>query len=307
MKTIEILKFGGPETLALEELPKPKAEKNHVSIKVIAAGVNPFDWKVREGYFPDLSLPLIPGGEVSGIIEEVGEGVNQFKVGDKVFAILELGEGGYAEYCTADVSRVAPMPKTLNFIQAAAVPLTALTAWQVLFDVANLQPGQKILIHAAAGGVGTFAVQYAKWKGAYVIATASENNRQFLESLGIDEFIEYHNQNFEEILSDIDVVFDTVGGDAQKKSFKVLKKGGQLISIVQPPDQEEAQKCDVKAQMWIMKQSGDQLKQIGELIDQGKIKTFVDKIFPLKQANKAQEQSQTGHTRGKIVLEVQSP
>ncbi|HXC34494.1 MAG TPA: NADP-dependent oxidoreductase [Candidatus Acidoferrales bacterium] len=305
MKAVRIHQYGGPEVLAQVEMKRPTPGPNEVLIKVQAASVNPVDWKLRAGYMKDvfpLAFPSTLGWDVSGKVEEAGADVTQFKRGDEVYALLE--GGGYAEYAAATETVVARKPRTLDHVQAATVPVAGLTAWQGLFEVAQLSAGQKVLIHAAAGGVGNFAVQFAKAKGAYVIGTASGKNQAFLRELGADEAIDYQKTRFEDVVHDVDVVLDTIGGETQERSFKVLKKGGILVSLVQPPSQESATKYGVRALFYGAHASSSNLAEIAKLIDNGKVKPVVETILPLAEARRAHELSEGGHVRGKIVLKV---
>ena len=308
MKAVRIHEYGGPEVLQYEDAPPPKPQSGEVLIRVHAAGVNPFDWHVREGQVKDVfphSFPFVPGWDVSGVVEEVGAGVTQFKPADEVYSVPDpLRDGAYAEYIAVRESEVALKPRSLHHIHAAAVPLAALTAWQTLCDTAKLEPGQRVLIHAAAGGVGHFAVQLAKWKGAHVIATASTKNHELLRELGADETIDYNRQRFEDVARNIDIVLDPIGGVTQERSWQLLKKGGALLSIVQPPSAEKAKELGVRAAFVASHPNGAQLTEIAKLIDAGKIKPKVDRILPLSEARRAHELSQSGHTRGKIVLRV---
>jgi len=308
MKAIRIHQYGGPEVLAQVEMQRPTPGANEVLIKVKAASVNPFDWKVRAGYmkeFLPLTFPATLGLDVSGTVEEVGPGTARFKRGDEVYVSLELeAGGGYAEYVVAKEAIVAEKPGRLNHVQAAAVPVAGLTAWQTLFEVAQLRAGQKVLIHAAAGGVGNFAVQFAKAKGAYVIGTASSRNQAFLGELKVDKAVDYQKTRFEDVVHDADVVLDTIGGDTQERSFKVLKRGGILVSIVQPPSQDLATKHAVRALFYGGHPSSSNLAEIARLIDTGKVKSVVETVLPLAEARRAHELSQGGHVRGKIVLEA---
>ena len=308
MKAIRIHQYGGPEVLAQVEMQRPAPGANEVLIKVKAASVNPFDWKVRAGYMKDilpLTFPATLGFDVSGMVEEVGPGAARFKRGDEVYVSVEMeAGGGYAEYVVAKETIVAEKPSTLNHVQAAAVPVAGLTAWQALFEVAQLRAGQKVLIHAAAGGVGNFAVQFAKAKGAYVIGTASSKNQAFLGELGVDKAVDYQKTRFEDVVHDADAVLDTIGGDTQERSFKTLKKGGILVSIVQPPSQELATKYGVRALFYGGHPSSSNLAEIARLIDAGKVKTVVETVLPLAEARRAHELSQNGHGRGKIVLKA---
>jgi NADPH:quinone reductase-like Zn-dependent oxidoreductase len=305
MKAVRIHQYGGPEVLANVEMKRPTPGPNEVLIKVQAASVNPADWKLRAGYMKQplpLTFPSTLGWDVSGTVEEAGADATQFKRGDEVYALLE--GGGYAEYAVARESVVARKPRTLDYAQTAAVPVAGLTAWQALFEVAQLSAGQKVLIHAAAGGVGNFAVQFAKAKGAHVIGTASGKNQGFLRELGVDEAVDYQKTRFEDVVRDVDVVLDTIGGDTQERSFKVLKKGGVLVSLVQPPSQELATKYGVRALFYGAHASSSDLAEIAKLIDNGKVKSVVETVFPLAEARRAHELSQSGHARGKIVLKV---
>ncbi len=305
MKAIRIHQYGGPEVLAQVEMQRPKPGPNEVLIKIHAASVNPVDWKIRAGHMKDflpLTLPATLGSDVSGTVEEVGLGASRFKQGDEVYASLGLEGGGYAEYAVAKEEMVAEKPSTLDHVQTAAIPVAGLTAWQTLFEVAQLRAGQKVLIHAAAGGVGNFAVQFAKAKGAYVIGTASSRNQAFLGELGVDRAVDYRKTRFEDVVDDADVVLDTIGGDTQERSFKALKKGGMLVSIVQPPSQELAAKHGVRALFYAAHPSSSDLTEIAKLIDSGNVKTVVETVLPLAEARRAHELSQSGHARGKIVL-----
>jgi NADPH:quinone reductase-like Zn-dependent oxidoreductase len=305
MKAIRIHQYGGPEVLAQVEIQRPTPGPDDVLIKVHAAAVNPIDTKLRAGHvkavFP-LTFPATLGWDVSGTVEEAGGNVTQFKRGDEVYALVK--GGGYAEYVVAKASVVARKPRTVDHVHAAAVPVAGLTALQALFEVAQLRAGQKVLIHAAAGGVGNFAVQLAKARGAYVIGTASSKNHTFLSDLGVDKAVDYQKTSFEETVREVDVVLDTVGGETQERSFKVLKPGGILVSLVQPPSQELAKKYGVRALFYGGHASASDLDEIAKLIDDGKVKTVVETVLPLADARRAHELSETGHTRGKIVLKV---
>ena len=297
--------FGGPEVLQFEEVPRPTPRAEEVLVRICAAGVNPADWKLREGQLGQIPLPSIMGIDFSGVVEEVGPGVEQFHVGQEVFGSVADESGSYAEYALAPVSQVVEKPAALDHIQAAALPIAALTAWQVLFDAASLEAGQRVLIHAAAGGVGSFAVQFAKWKGAHVIGTASAQHAEFVRILGTDQVIDYKKAKFEEIVRDVDVVFDTIGGDTQERSWGVLKKRGILVSVIRPPSDQAAAAHNVRG-VFIRcnHRRTDQLKQIADLVAGGQIRVYVQTVLPLSEAPYAQELSQKGHTHGKIVLLV---
>ena len=305
MKAIRIHEYGGPEVLALVEMQRPTPGPDEVLIKVQAAAVNPIDWKLRAGHMKDIfpvTFPSTLGWDISGTVEEAGADVTRFKRGDEVYALLE--GGGYAEYATANETVVARKPRTLDHVPAAAVPVAGLTAWQALFEVAQLSAGQKVLIHAAAGGVGNFAVQFAKASGAYVIGTASSRNQAFLRELGVDKAVDYQETRFEDVVRDVDIVLDTIGGDTLERSFQVLKKGGILVSLVQPPSPESAKKYGVRALFYGAHANASDLAEIAQLIDDGKVKPVVETVLPLAEARRAHELSQSGHARGKIVLKT---
>jgi NADPH:quinone reductase-like Zn-dependent oxidoreductase len=305
MKAVHIHEQGGPEVLRYEDVPRPEPGAHEVLVHVHAAGVNPVDWKIREGHFGKIALPAIMGTDFSGEVEALGPEVTEFRVGEQVFGSVADESGSYAEFALADVSTIIEKPSGLDHVQAAAIPVPAMAAWQALFDTAKLQAGQKILIHAAAGGVGGFAVQFAKSKGAHVIGTASAANSELVRSFGVDQFIDYRSTRFEDAVKDVDVVFDTIGGETQERSWKVLKKGGILVSVVQPPPEKAAASRGVRGVFMVedAKRTGE-LKQIAELVASGRVKVNVETILPLREARKAQDLSQSGHARGKIVLVV---
>src|ERR1700675_2976582 len=313
MKAIRIHNYGGPEVLQYEDAPRPEPQAGEVLVRVHAAGVNPIDWKVREGHMKDFwphKFPLILGWDVSGTVEEVGSGPaaeGRFKIGDEVYSLPNpTRDGAYADYIVVREPELALKPNSLHHIRAAAVPLAALTAWQSLFDTAQLQPGQRVLIHAGSGGVGHLAVQLAKWKGAYVFATASTKNQDLLRELGVDEPIVYTQQRFEDVARNIDIVLDTIGGETQERSWSVLKKGGNLVSLVQPPSEEKAKALGVRAAFVAGHPSGAQLAEIAKIIDSGKLSPVIDRILPLSEVRRAHELVQSGHTRGKIALRVKN-
>lgn len=308
MQAVRLHEYGDAAVMKLEEAPCPAPAKGQMLVRVKAAGVNPVDWKIRSGKFRGmmpLVLPAILGYDVAGTVESVGEDVTKFKAGDQVYAYMPLTRGGgYAQYAVVGESEAAMKPEKADFEHAAAVPVAALTAYQALFDTAGLKAGQTVLIHAGAGGVGHLAIQLAKWKGATVIATASESNQAFLKELGADVVIDYKAVKFEDVAKNVDVVLDAVGGDTQDRSFGVLKKGGMLVSIVQPPSPQKAMEFGVRATVIMVQPNGAQLAEIAGLIDAGKVKPHVSDTFPLAEATKAHEKSETGRTRGKIVLTV---
>ena len=308
MNAIRMHSYGGLEVLQWEDAPRPRVERGEVLIRVHAAGVNPLDWKVRAGLLNGSvqhKLPLIPGWDVSGVVDEVGPGVSRFKKGEEVFAMSDPNrDGSYADYITVHEAAIARKPKSVFHVHAAATPVAALTAWRSLFDLGHLQSGQRILIHGGSGGVGHFAVQLAKWKGAYIIATASTTNEELLRKLRADETIDYTSQNFEDVVHNVDVVLDTIGGETQERSWRVLKKGGALISLVRPPSDQKARQFGARGIMCSVQPDGAQLSKIAKLIDSAKLKPIIDRILPLSEARRAHELSQDGHIRGKLVLRV---
>ncbi|WP_298908202.1 NADP-dependent oxidoreductase [uncultured Nostoc sp.] len=305
IQAIRVHNYGESDVLTLEEIAQPEPQPNEVLIRVQAAAVNPLDWKIRAGYMKEffpMPLPFTPGMDVAGIVEAIGADVKAFQVGQEVYG--ELGMGAYAQFATAPQDAIALKPKTLDFVEAASVPMVSMTAYQGLFDHADLKPGQTILIHAASGGVGMFAVQFAKWKGAHVIGTASAANVEFVQSLGADQVIDYNATPFEQVVENVDVVLDTLGGDTQARSYSVVKPGGILVSTAAPPNAEKAEERGIRAEMMNMKPSTSLLEEIASLLDSGQVKTIVAQTFSLSEARQAQELSQGGHVRGKIVLQI---
>src|SRR5437588_11122141 len=309
MKAIRLHGRGGPDHLVYEDAPQPRPGAEEVLVRVYATGViaNELKWDVT--YQTKAGSPRalpIPGRDLSGVVQAVGHGVREPARGDEVYAMLDYGcDGAEAEFTIALPNELAPKRRTLDHVQAAAVPLTALTAWQALFVHARLAAGQTILIHGAAGGVGVFAVQLARWTGAQVIATASQRNRDFLCELGANEIIDYTTTRFEEVVQGVDFVFDTVGGDTLHRSWQVVKPGGVLVSVVSPrPSFAEAQAYNVRPVWFVVQPNREQLVRIGTLIDEGKVRPIIDIVLPLSQARPAYAKGAKGHTRGKIVLRV---
>ncbi|MGE5893935.1 MAG: NADP-dependent oxidoreductase [bacterium] len=308
MKAVRIHSYGGPQVMVEEDAPRPEPFSGEVLIEVHAAGVNPIDWKVREGYAKGWlkhKLPLILGWDVSGVVVELGRGDKGFQEGDEVYGKLDSGrDGAYAEYVVSRVENIAYKPKTIDYVHAASVPIAALTAWQSIFDRANLSAGQTVLIHAAAGGVGHFAVQFSKWKGARVIGTASAQNEEFVKRLGADMVIDYTTKKFEDEVSGVDCVLDTQGGEVLDRSLRVLKKGGIVVSTLEEPSAEDLARYGVRGAHMVVKSDSRQLMQIAGLIDEGKVRPVVETVLPLAEAQRAHELSQKGHVRGKIVLKI---
>ena len=308
MKATIARQWGALEVLKLEDLPVPTPKENEMLIKVFAAGVNSFDGTLLTGKYAKMfgtQLPWIPGYDIAGTVEKVGAKVSKFKVGDPIYAFISIARGGgYAEYALAKENEAALKPATLSFAEAAGVPSVALTAWQALVDKANVHAGQTVLIQGASGGVGMFAIPIAKLRGAKVLATASTANQDFLKQLGADVPIDYKTQKFEEIAKDVDVVVDGVGGETLKRSYPVVKKGGMLVALVGRVDQAELDKYGIRGVSLEAEYNGDQLAEIGKLIDAKKIKVVVSETFPLAEAASALAKADTRHARGKIVLKV---
>ena len=309
MKAIVIEQYGGAEELVEKELSKPVIQDNQVLIEMHATSINPIDWKVREGYLKEmipLEFPLILGWDAAGVVSEVGKNVTNFNVGDEVFARPAMPSGTYSEYVAVEEELVALKPKSLSFKEAASVPLAGLTAWQCLVDFGQIKEGDKVLIHAGSGGVGSFGIQIAKSFGAHVISTASGKNEAFLKELGVDEFINYETTDFADVVKDVDLVVDTMGGEILEKSQNVVKKGGRLVSITGQPDAEVAKANQITAESFWLNPNGKQLAELGELMEQGKVKAHIGHTFPLtaEGLRDAHELSATHHAKGKIVIEI---
>ena len=306
MKAIVAHNYGGPEVLKYEDAPVPEPKENEVLVRVIACGVNPADRLVVSGKFArefGTHLPLIPGYDVAGIIVKTGAKIDEVKVGDRVYRHAPFG-GGWAEYAVLADWELAMMPKKVGFTEAAAVPLAALTAWQALVDAAQLSAGQTVLIHGGSGGVGSFAIQTAKARGARVIATASTANQDLLKQLGADVAIDYTKTKFEEVVKDVDVVLDPVGKDTLARSYGVVKKGGMVATLVARLDKAELEKHGIRGAGIAVKPDAKELAEITQLIEEKKIRPIVTQVLPLSEAVKATEQAATHHTRGKIVLRI---
>jgi len=307
MHAVRIHEYGGPEVVHYEAVARPAPGPGEVLVRVRAAGVNPVDWKIREGWLREMAhhqLPLILGCDVAGEVAELGAGVTKWQRGDAVYAMPGVHGGAFAEYVALPASSLARKPRTLDYAQAAAVPVAALTAWQALFEHGHLQAGQKTLIHAGAGGVGSFAVQLARWKGAHAWATASERNASYVRDLGAERVIDYTTQRFEDAAHDFDLVVDCAGGETQDRSFAVVKPGGMLVSIVSAPDQDKARARGVRVAVFMARPDAAHLTEIGNLIDAGHLRVPLSEKLPLAEARHALNLSATRHTRGKIVLTV---
>jgi NADPH:quinone reductase-like Zn-dependent oxidoreductase len=305
MKAIVVHEYGGPEVLKYEDAPRPEPKDDEVLIRTIAASVNPVDAAIRSGRFRSEHLPFIPGLDVAGVVEKIGTKVTKFKAGDPVYAYLSFGEqGGYAEFTFAKENETAIKPKGISFEQAAAVPLAATTAWQALIDTAGLKAGQTVLIHGGSGGVGHFAIQIAKARGAKVIATASTANQDLLKQLGTDQSIDYTKTKFEDVVKDVDVVLEATRSDSMARSYGLVKKGGFVVSITGEPDQAQLDQHGLRGTSIMAHPDANVLNELTKLIEAKKLVPIVSQVFPLTDANKAHQQIETRHTRGKIALRV---
>ena len=308
MKAIVVNEYGGPEVLKYQDVPRPEPREDEILIRVMAAAVNPVDSYVRQGMFAKRGLgnrPAIIGYDISGVVEKTGANAKKFKPGDAVYCYLPVMRGGgYAEFAIAKESETAPKPKNVNFEEAAAVPLAATTAWQALIDTAKIDQGQTVLIHGGSGGVGSFAIQIAKVRGAKVIATASTAHQDLLKQLGVDQAIDYAKQKFEDVVKDVDVVLNCVRADALARSYGVVKKGGVIVSITDEPDQTECAKHGIRGSRLGAHPDGKVLEELTKLIEAGKMKPIISQTLPLADASKAHQQIETHHTLGKIVLKV---
>ena len=310
MRAARIHRYGGPEELVVEEAPEPEPGPGEVLVRVHAAGVNPVDWKTRGGkgmariIGPD--FPLVLGWDVSGTVVTTSPDARRYQPGDEVFGLVRFPQaaGCYADYVTAPESELVPKPSSLSHTEAAALPLASLTAWQALFDTARLEAGQSVLVHAAAGGVGHMAVQLAKARGARVTGTASAANAEFLRSLGVDQAVDYGAGPFEEEVSDVDVVLDSVGGEVTKRSGAVLRSGGTLVSIVDREVDKRPLREGARAAYLLVRPEGSQLAEVASMVEAGQVRPVVSEELPLEEAARAHQMSESGHTRGKLVLRV---
>ena len=305
MKAVQISEFGDRSVLALNDIAIPTPANKEVLIKVKSASVNPVDWKIREGYLQPMlnhSLPLTLGWDVSGVVAAIGKEVTGFKLGDEVYSRPDIAKNGsYAEYQTVAADEVALKPTSLSWQEAAGVPLAALTAWQSLYEIADLKAGENVLIHAGSGAVGQFAIQLAKLRGATVYTTTSSRNTDLVLSLGADHAIDYTKEDFSE-LKDMDVVFDTIGGETQANSWKTLKKGGRLVSITDNPNEAIAAEHGVSAFFCFVQPNSEQLQKLAEFADAGQLTVSIDSEFGLDQVAEAHERSETGRAQGKIII-----
>lgn len=310
MKAMQIYEYGAPDVFVAEEVERPTAGVGEVLVRVRAVGINPVDIALRAGYVAEMMgnppMPLILGWDISGEVVEVGEGVTAFLPGDEVYGLNRFPQPGnaYAEYVTAPVTDMVQKPRNLSHREAAALPLVSLTAWKALFEHANLQAGETILIHAAAGGVGHIATQLASWKGAHVIGTASGRNIAFVRELGAETVIDYTSGRFEEQVQDLDVALDTMSGEILERTFPVLKKGGRLVTLLGGLNIETARAYGVETSGFLISPNQANLLEITRLVEGGQLKVHVDAVFPLTEVARAHELVAGHHVRGKVVLEV---
>jgi NADPH:quinone reductase-like Zn-dependent oxidoreductase len=306
-KLIRLHHFGGKEVLRTEELDISQPDAGEVLVCVRAASVNPVDFKIRSGKYPavkDDRLPYTLGRDISGIVEKCGAQATRFKVGDEVFGIVGIHGGGYAQQVVVEQDAIAAKPSGLDHVHAAAIPLAGLTAWQGLFRHGRLKEGQSVLIHGGSGGVGHFALQFAKAKGARVLTTVSTDNAEFARELGADVVIDYKRQRFEDHASDLDMVLDLIDGETRERSWNLLKKGGVLVSTLTEPSRETAAQFGVRALRYTIEADGNELAEIAGLVTSGKVKPHVQKTFPLRSAADALATVEQGHSVGKVVLKV---
>lgn len=306
-KVIRFRCFGGKDVIETEDLDVSQADAGEVFVSVRAASINPVDFKIRSGKYPAVKndrLPYTPGRDISGVVEKCGAQATRFKVGDEVFGIVGIHGGGYAEQVTVDQDALTLKPSGLDHTHAAAIPLAGQTAWQGLFRHGGLKAGQSVLIHGGSGGVGHFAVQFAKAKGARVLTTVSTNNVRFARDLGADVVIDYKTQRFEDHASDLDMVFDLIDGETRERSWGVLRKGGILVSTLTEPSQEKAAQFGVRARRYTVQADGEELAEIARLVVAGKVKPHVQRTFPLASAADALAAVEDGHSIGKVVLKV---
>ena len=305
MQAIQANDYGGSEVLVLEQAPRPEPNADQVLIRLKAAGVNPADWKYRSGIYKQyvpLTFPWTPVMEGSGMVEAVGENITTLKNGDEVYGIVT---GGYAEYALALENDVHLKPSGLTFEEAAALPVGVLTAWGAVIDTANVEAGQRVLVHGAAGGVGAYAVQLAKWRGAHVTGTASADNLEFVRALGADDAIDYNATRFETVVKDLDAVIDTVGGDLPERSFQVIRPSGIFVTVAARLAEDAGKSENIRA-VSAGRASADKLNHVSELIEMNQLKPVIGVRFPLAEARQAHELSQTGHGRGRIILQIEN-
>ncbi len=303
MHAIVVEEFGDVSQMKMHQVPVPEIKETQVLIEQYATSVNPSDWKKRKGYFNG-KTPFIPGGDAAGIVSKVGEKVTKFKVGDRVMA---NAAHTYAEFAVAREAVTAHIPDTIPFTEAVGLPLAGQAAYQALFSVGKLKPGERVLIHGGAGGVGILAIQMAKSKGASIVTTASKHNEMFLYSLGVDTVIDYRNEDFEKKVADMDLVLDSVGGSVQEKSMYVLKKGGRLVSLAGTPEEEKVQSAGIRGYGVNMRPTAEGMGYLGTELAAYRLRTFISQVFPFTEqgVQEAHTLSERGHVRGKLIIEIQ--
>jgi len=311
MKSIQINKYGGSDVVdIINNVSIPRVSTGKVLVEVKASGVNPVDWKIREGYFQQmvpLQFPATLGTDFSGVIKELQENVSNFNIGDEVYgqaSLLSGGSGSFAELALTNINSIAVKPKTLNHIDASSLPLVGASTWQGLVDNIGLSKNQKILIHGGAGGIGSIAIQLAKHLGAYVGTTVKPEDNEFVQQLGADEIVDYTTQNFDDMLHDYDAVLDTVGGETYKKSFKVLRNNGTIVSMLEQPDSNLMNQFGVKAIFQFTETTSERLTKLAQWIDQNNVQVNVEKTFPLSETAKALDYQRDVHPRGKVVITI---
>lgn len=317
MKAVRIHQYGNVDTLRYEDtedvegVTTPMVRADDVLIRVVGTSVNPVDWKIRQGHLKEMiphRMPIILGWDVSGVVVEIGVNVSKFKIGDCVYARPDIErDGAYAEFISVRETEVAMKPQTISHIEAGVLPLAAITAWEAIVNIAKVSAGQRVLIHAASGGVGSLAVQVAKSRGAFVVGTASAGNRGLVESLGVDEFIDYRAQRLQDATKKIDVVFDTVGGATQSESWQVMSPDGILVSIVSEPVEDEAKKLGLRSAFLFIKPNASALEEIAQMVDSGKLRPIIGAEFALKDIKHAHGLSESGRAKGKIAVYVGQP
>jgi NADPH:quinone reductase-like Zn-dependent oxidoreductase len=311
MKAVRIHQYGGREVLSIDDIPVPAIAPDEVLVRVVAASINPVDWKVRAGYLAQMiphPLPLTLGWDVSGVVTAVGAGVTQWQVGDAVFSRPDLARNGtYAEFVVIRANECARKPRTISHVEAASLPLAGITAWEAMVDVARVGPGQRVLVHAGSGGVGSLAIQIVKAAGATVIATTSGRNRALVESLGADQVVDYTTTTVADAVEPVDVVFDTIGGAVQEASWSLLKPGGIQVSIISPPDEARAATLGVRGAFVFIGPNAPVLERLAAMVDGGTLRPIVGAEFALSDIAAAHALSESGRAVGKIVLYVGAP
>ena len=311
MKAVRIHAYGDASVLRYEDVPEPAVGDDDVLVRIIGSSVNPIDWKVREGHLQEMiryALPFTPGWDVSGVVHAVGKNASKFQVGDAVYGRPDVArDGTYAEFIAVRESELALKPRTISHIEAAVVPLAGIAAWESLITVGKVTAGQRVLIHAAAGGVGSLAVQIAKARGAHVIGTGSAGSRALIDSLHVDEFVDYHSQQLQDIARNMDLVFDTIGGATQEASWSLLAPNGILVSITDPPSQERARKLGLRSAFVFIQPNAPVLEQMAQWVDGGVLRPVIGAEFALADIRQAHALSEAGHVKGKIALYVGTP